>query len=391
MYYYLSFLRPPPSQVSLGAGSITVTPQIANDLRTERYPDACDLYYSWALETPALSAAHLPTQPRQIIRPMKLTTWRESNAYREIAIPIPQTVKEGQAYRLVLLAQQQGLPHVINFAAEGSTPYPVMSMPILFSSQGRRADTSKQEQVERIYRLPTGDKSQVFLSIVEQTSFDLDKKVWDSGLGLSAWLSSLVCKNGREESRDPSVHEQLRSVILSKKCDIIELGAGTGIVSLALGAIRSEVTEASGRILTTDLPSAMPLLERNISANERYFSSARTRPQPVVLDWDDERLPAEVDAAFDLIVMADVAYNTASFTSLIRTVDQILCLSDHSDGSINPVVLLGYKERDAAERSLWDMALSIGVELQKIGEKAGAGGCPVEIWVGQRARALSAS
>lgn len=35
MYYYLSFLRPPPKAVSLAQGGITITPQIANDLRTE--------------------------------------------------------------------------------------------------------------------------------------------------------------------------------------------------------------------------------------------------------------------------------------------------------------------------------------------------------------------
>lgn len=171
MYYYLSFLRPPPSQVSLGS-SLTITPQIANDLRTERYHDSHDIYYSWAPEsTPNLASS---TQPRQITRPVKLTTWRENNAYRELAIPPPQGIKEGQKYRLVLLAQPQGMPHVINFATEGSIPLPVMSMPILFSSRSRTA-VSKQEQVERIYRLPTSAQSAAFLSIIEQTSFDLDK------------------------------------------------------------------------------------------------------------------------------------------------------------------------------------------------------------------------
>jgi hypothetical protein len=37
MYYYLSFLRPPPSSIDIAvpSGGITITPQIANDLRTE--------------------------------------------------------------------------------------------------------------------------------------------------------------------------------------------------------------------------------------------------------------------------------------------------------------------------------------------------------------------
>lgn len=169
MYYYLSFLRPPPHQVALGS-SLVITPQIANDLRTEQYSDAYDLYYSWASE----NTRKPQSPPPQIFRPLKLTTWRESNAYRELTIPAPQGVKEGQRYRLVLLAQQQGMPHVIHLAGDGKSPFPVLSMPILFSSKGR-PNASKQEQVERIYCLKMGQQMQVFLSVIEQTSFDLDK------------------------------------------------------------------------------------------------------------------------------------------------------------------------------------------------------------------------
>ena len=89
--------------------------------------------------------------------------------------------------------------------------------------------------------------------------------------------------------------------------------------------------------------------------------------------------------------MADVAYNTASFTSLIRTLDQLLRLGHSSDNGCSPIVLLGYKERDTAERTLWDMSRGIGVELCKLGEVAGAGGVPVEIWAGKRSTALMRS
>lgn len=35
MYWYLSFLRPPPVYLSLPADGVVITPQVANDLRTE--------------------------------------------------------------------------------------------------------------------------------------------------------------------------------------------------------------------------------------------------------------------------------------------------------------------------------------------------------------------
>ncbi|TFY81984.1 hypothetical protein EWM64_g2029 [Hericium alpestre] len=52
MYYYISFLRPPPLQSPLTA-PITITPQVSNDLRTEPYPDPIDIFYAWTLPSAA--------------------------------------------------------------------------------------------------------------------------------------------------------------------------------------------------------------------------------------------------------------------------------------------------------------------------------------------------
>ena len=63
----------------------------------------------------------------------------------------------------------------------GRHPFPVMSVPILFTARcGKKAQ--KQEHVERVYRFPRAgsddgkrDTLPVDLKITEQTSFDLDK------------------------------------------------------------------------------------------------------------------------------------------------------------------------------------------------------------------------
>jgi protein N-lysine methyltransferase METTL21D len=109
--------------------------------------------------------------------------------------------------------------------------------------------------------------------------------------------------------------------------------------------------------------------------------------------------------------MADVTYNTSSFPALLRTLVSLLALStSHHDrvdyitnnAGDNPggarerddrgrghdtLVLLAYKERDPAERQLWDMMTrETGVVLECVGKQAGAGGLPVEIWLGKRDR-----
>jgi len=75
--------------------------------------------------------------------------------------------------------------------------------------------------------------------------------------------------------------------------------------------------------------------------------------------------------------MADVTYNTASFPALSQTLSRLSRI-----GSQPPAILLGYKERDEAERSFWDITAKVGIKFQKIGERNGTGGDPVEIWLG---------
>lgn len=196
--------------------------------------------------------------------------------------------------------------------------------------------------------------------------------------------------NEQSASAPPIVDAMRRALFSSEARQILELGAGTGIVSLVLGALRSaKARSESGCILTTDLASAMPLLEHNIASNDSSFTCSSTRPRAVVLDWDEERFPEEVSDIqhdFDVIIMADVTYNTSSFPSLIRTLDNIVRVGSSTAGSDprphHPLILLGYKERDPSERSLWDVAQNIGIRFEQVGERRGAGGEPIEIWIG---------
>lgn len=76
--------------------------------------------------------------------------------------------------------------------------------------------------------------------------------------------------------------------------------------------------------------------------------------------------------------MADVTYNTSSFPSLVRT------LAALSRVGLNPpIFIMGYKERDSAERTLWEMTKQVGIKFEQVGERKGGGGAPVEIWLGR--------
>lgn len=195
MFYYISFLRPPPTQGGTSS-PILITPQIANDLRTEPHENPQDIYYSWVRYPRTLSTTSSPNL--QTTKPTKLTTWRRSSAYKEIPVPSPPHVREGQQWQLILSCSAQSTPLNPNYTIDmnestiGETPLPVISAPTLFSVKGLKGNARKQERIERVYRFsnpspphepsqPIGEESvghtaqTLELKITEQTSFDLDK------------------------------------------------------------------------------------------------------------------------------------------------------------------------------------------------------------------------
>ncbi|KAG6852928.1 hypothetical protein C0991_008073 [Blastosporella zonata] len=288
MFFYISFLRPPPLQ-SVAFGNIQITPQIANDLRTEPFEGSVDIFYSWS-QTAGFSSS---SSNREIItKPIKLTTYRQATAYKEIPVPLPPGVRDGQSWCLLLGTRLTAGPDAFSAIDiynkdVGKAVLPVMSMPIQFGPRASRKGP-KQEQIERVYRLrpQVEDDAGVTLKITEQTSFDLDKKVWDSGIGLSSWLVGL------EQSTDTEgpILKLKDALFSTESRNILEWGAGIGIVGLTLAALRStRPSQSEGindRIITTDLDSAIPLIEHNIDANAAQLQN--TRLEAAVLDWDDE-------------------------------------------------------------------------------------------------------
>jgi hypothetical protein len=74
-----------------------------------------------------------------------------------------------------------------------------------------------------------------------------------------------------------------------------------------------------------------------------------------------------------------VTYNTASFPSLVNTLRNLMLPPTGE----RPPLLLAYKQRDEAERELWGMLKSEGIDLKKVDEVKGAEEEGfVEIWIG---------
>lgn len=303
--------------------------------------------------------------------------------YKEIPVPPPRNVRSGEYWRLVLSSGTSRKDQVLSLNDEnlGRQPFPVLSDPIFFSARSSKA--VKQERIQRSYTLTTTNRDHpVIFHIIEQTSFDLDKKIWDSGIGLSSWLIQLHSGT----VANTALVSKVKDALFASKCNILELGAGTGVVAIILGILRGLLNSpvTSGKIITTDLPSALPLLQSNISSSQSLYHPGNI-PKGVVLDWDEPDISTQVASfvsGIDVIVMADVTYNTASFPALVGTLSRLIMFSMSVAPAKPPLIILGYKERDVAERTLWEMTEKIGVHFEEVAQIPGAVGTPVEVWVG---------
>lgn len=108
----------------------------------------------------------------------------------------------------------------------------------------------------------------------------------------------------------------------------------------------------------------MEIMEENITLNGAKVAAD-------VLDWDS---PTAAEAS--VVIAADVTYNTASFPALVGTLERLLGVKGH------PPLLLAYKQRDEAERELWEMLkerkiCSVLVDRVQGAEEEGE----TEIWV----------
>ncbi|GMK59092.1 hypothetical protein CspeluHIS016_0701070 [Cutaneotrichosporon spelunceum] len=384
MYWYISFLRPPPVGLGLPSDGVVITPQVANDLRTELREEPTPISYVWQRVVPPLTT-----------KPSELTLFDPpASTYRPLTVPLPRIARAGERWRLGLFSPPHALEAPLLSLSEAEVPVMgVWSEAIELraserpqsgpvrgvgadkqnKAKGRRDENkgkgkesgkakeeAKQTRITRAWPLPPG-ASETHLKLVEQTSFDLDKKVWDSGLALASWLFRWL--------RGGHPHTEARNVLgRLDGARSLELGSGTGLVGIALSLL-----DPKAKVIATDLDSAMEIMRENVALN-----NLGDRVEADVLDWDVP-LPAWA-TNMPVVIAADVTYNTASFPALVETLERLL--KAEADGGA-PRLVLAYKQRDPGERELWTMLRDRGIGTVMVDTVQGAEERgEIEVWVG---------
>ena len=180
-------------------------------------------------------------------------------------------------------------------------------------------------------------------------------------LGLKTWASSYLLAK-RLVTLRPRLPD------LQPTAQILELGAGTGLVGLAAAAVFKT------HVILTDLPEIVPNLERNLQANAATLTCSGGSAETATLDWSSPsafNLASDADPpahSFSLILAADPIYSPEHPRLLVQAIEEHL--SRAKDARV--VIELPLREAFGAERhGLRDWMAKLGLKVLDEGEEVG--------------------
>lgn len=174
-------------------------------------------------------------------------------------------------------------------------------------------------------------------------------KIWDSTFVLIRYL-----------------YQNRLELVTGKR--ILELGAGTGITSLALSRLQPSM------VVCTDLEEVVPLIKVNVDLNAAWSPSLRSVlcnnyfVQP--LAWGSELLASsdgEADVrSCEVIVASDVVYYPEGYEPLLTTLEHLLC-SISVDPSQPKCCILAHRHRHPEDHRFFSMLFaSDALQVQEL-------------------------
>ncbi|KAJ5895222.1 hypothetical protein N7495_006913 [Penicillium taxi] len=326
MVYYIRFLKPPKferkkvitkSSRSQKTIFINALISITTDLGDDFLAQNVDLVATWVhgVSHGAVDQVSLQWQAGSRQLQVSLGPFAEEKMSRHPAIVEirPQDTKE-------------------DLLGTKSTPLVISACSAPFKWQ---SDPAEKLILRNLRIQDTGSK----LKIWEETGNSIARHIWDAALASIIFLNEIIA--GKDTSM-PALSHLLRTP-REKLLQAVELGAGCGIVGIALATMLD-----SCQVILTDLPEVEEIVSRNISHAHLMPSSSITYKN---LDWEDPP-PNLCSQPIDLILVSDCTYNADSLPTLVSALDRLVRDSPEA------LVLVALKRRHESEAIFFDLMRS---------------------------------
>lgn len=174
----------------------------------------------------------------------------------------------------------------------------------MYEAYSKSVTSSSEESVYKTYDIGNGNGARdVFLTLQERKEFvsqgTTGLVTWQAGLAMIEWLQTTPAA----------------AVMITGK-RVLELGSGVGLLGMALGRL----LRPAALVLSDCHATVLDTLQDNLALNG-FADSARA----VHLDWDHAQPDFLLDTlAPDVVVAADIIYDTALFDGLVQVLYTLL-------------------------------------------------------------------
>ncbi|XP_011499833.1 PREDICTED: protein-lysine methyltransferase METTL21D-like [Ceratosolen solmsi marchali] len=179
----------------------------------------------------------------------------------------------------------------------------------------------KEDEDDTFVRELELESCNVTLKFFQKKVGDVSCVIWDAALVLAKYLD-LISQNSKW---------------LQGK-QVLELGAGLGCAGLTASCLGAHV-------VLTDLESVVPMLKKNIIANEKQWRGSGGTAKAQILEWGKK---IDLDFKPEIVLLTDCIYYEESIKPLLDTLEN-LCNSDNGTYAI-----LSQEERETPKQiAIW--------------------------------------
>lgn len=199
------------------------------------------------------------------------------------------------------------------------------------ASLSLRSEGRAKRVVERRLQLP----GKCLVRQWEETGDSIARHIWDASLGCLILLEKYLTSHATNDL--PSIRN-LMVQDKSRHLRVLEVGAGCGLVGIALSQLRK------CEVLLTDLEDAQDILQTNIDCATPVAGSSLARQ---VLGWGLGTATL-ANPKFDLVLVSDCIYNPDSSVQLVQTLREI------TRRNPDVVIFVAFKRRHDADDVFFD-------------------------------------